>query len=452
MKNLSLINIANAIDGKLYCDPIFYNRCIKGAVIDSRQVEEDFLFFAVTGNRVDGHDYIDSVYEKKALVVVSEKMLDTDKPYILVESSLQALKKLAIFYRKQLDIPVVGITGSVGKTSTKEFVSSVLETKYKVLKTEGNFNNEIGLPLMVLKIRDYHEVAVLEMGISDFGEMTRLSEIAVPNICVLTNIGICHLENLVDRDGVLKAKSEIFINADENCKVILNGDDDKLATIHNIKGNKPLFYGEQENYECYCKNIKNNGVNGSCCDIYVGAECINVNVNIPGVHMIYNAMAAALVGKCLGLEMNQIKKGIESLRDAAGRVNIIKKEYTIIDDCYNANPVSMKASIDLLATANGRKIACLGDMLELGMNENELHYEIGNYLLEKKIDTVFLCGRLAKNIENAILAQDDNVDVYWFEDKDDLTKSLKFYLRAEDTVLIKASHSMGFVNIVNLLK
>lgn len=452
MKNLNLLSVANAINGEIHFNSCDYDKEISGAVIDSRLVRENFLFFAVKGAKVDGHNFIDDVYEKGALAVVSEKILDTEKPYILVESSLEALKLLAKFYRQQLNIPIIGISGSVGKTSTKEFVANVLSTKYKVLKTEGNFNNEIGLPLTILKIREEHEVAVIEMGISDFGEMTRLAEIAVPDICILTNIGICHLENLKDRDGVLKAKTEMFARAKMDCKVILNGDDDKLATVKEVNGRKVIFYGLDKSFNCFGDNIINHGIDGSACNIHINDEMISVNIKIPGIHMIYNALAAAVAGSMLGLSKEDIKHGIEEMTDAAGRVNIIRRKYTIIDDCYNANPVSMKASIDLLNTATGRKIAVIGDMLELGVKENELHYEIGEYIAKTDIDYVFVSGNLSKNIIKGyefIKSKKDNV--FWFENNYDLIYNLKQFVEKGDTILVKSSHSMHFEKIVEAL-
>ena len=208
MKSLTLENITKACDGKYVGDEALLGKQITGAVTDSRQVEKGFLFIPIKGERVDGHDFIPQVFDQGALAVLSEKELDNPAgPYILVDSSTDAMKEIAAFYRKNLTIPVVGITGSVGKTSTKEMISSVLSQKFNVLKTAGNFNNEIGLPLTIFRIRPEHEVAVLEMGISDFNEMHRLATMACPDVMVITNIGYCHLEFLGDRDGVLKAKT-----------------------------------------------------------------------------------------------------------------------------------------------------------------------------------------------------------------------------------------------------
>ena len=230
MKNMTLEHIAQACGGTYIGEECDRKKEIQGAVIDSRLVEEGYLFIPIRGARVDGHDFIPAVFEKGALAVLSERRLEHPAgPYILVDSTEEAMKQIAAFYRRSLDIKVVGITGSVGKTSTKEMIASVLSEKYRVLKTEGNLNNEIGLPLTIFKIREEHQVAVLEMGISEFGEMHRLAEMAQPDICVITNIGLCHLENLITRDGILKAKTESFEHLAPDGIAVLNGDDDKLC-------------------------------------------------------------------------------------------------------------------------------------------------------------------------------------------------------------------------------
>ena len=235
MEHMSLQEITTACGGTYYGEPSLLTREVSGVAIDSRKAGKDFLFVPIKGARVDGHSFIPQVMEQGALCTLSEHPLSDSSPYILVSSCAQALKDIAEHYRRALGIKVVGISGSVGKTSTKEMIASILEQKYSVLKTAGNFNNEIGLPLTVFQIQKEHEVAVLEMGISDFQEMNRLAKIAQPDICVLTNIGQCHLENLGDRDGVRKAKTEMFAHRRPGASIILNGDDDKLseiATVH----------------------------------------------------------------------------------------------------------------------------------------------------------------------------------------------------------------------------
>ena len=244
MKNMTLENIEKACGGRYIGTEAEKKTEVRGVVIDSRQVGSGYLFVAIPGEKVDGHKFIPDVFAKGAAAVLSEQQLeDPAGPYILVESTTKALRDLAEYYRKSLDIKVVGITGSVGKTSTKEMIASVLSEKYKVLKTEGNYNNEIGLPLTIFKIREEHQVAVLEMGISEFGEMDRLSTMANPDICVITNIGLCHLENLITRDGILKAKTESFAHLTPDGIAVLNGDDDKLCDKKVVNGKPAVFYG-----------------------------------------------------------------------------------------------------------------------------------------------------------------------------------------------------------------
>ncbi len=449
MKGLTLLNIAEAVNGKLHNGEQFKSE-IKGIAIDSRKVEEDFLFVAIKGERVDGHNFLTDVYEKGAVCsLVENEPVNITKPYIVVESTLQAIKDLAKYYRESLNIKVVGITGSVGKTSTKEFIASVLSTKYNVQKTQGNFNNEIGLPLTIFSITSEHEVAVLEMGISDFGEMHRLSKMARPDICVITNIGLCHLENLHTRDGILKAKTEMFDFANAGYNTVLNGDDDKLITVIPKGENDIIFYGLNNKNDIYAKSVENLGIEGSKAVIKAGKDEISVKINIPGVHMVSNAMAAIAVGKLLDLDVNQLKSGIENLESVGGRLNIIKSNgLTIIDDCYNANPVSTKSSLDVLEFGTGRKVAILGDMFELGENEVKLHYDLGQYLANKGIDAAVCIGTLSKNTYEGIKSLGFKGKMYYFTNVEDFFDNNESILIEGDTVLVKASHSMHFEQIV----
>ena len=376
MKNLTIKNLTEVCSGTYYGPETVMDREVSSITTDSRKIEKDSLFVPIVGERVDAHRFIPDVMSKGALVTLSERELENaDFPYIQVESSLQAVKDIAEFYLKQLQIPVVGITGSVGKTSTKEVIASVLKEKYRTLKTQGNFNNELGLPLTVFGLRAEHQIAVLEMGISDFGEMHRLAKIARPDTCVITNIGLCHLEFLKSRDGILKAKTEIFDFLKEDGHIILNGDDDKLITVTDVKGIKPVFFGVENKNGIWADEIESRGLKGIECRIHVKDESFKVLVPIPGRHMVYNALAGTAVGLTYGLTLDEIKAGIESLQSLSGRFHILeneKKNITVIDDCYNANPVSMKASLEVLQDALGRKVALLGDMGELGKNEVEM--------------------------------------------------------------------------------
>ena len=287
MKNLTLNNLARVCRGR-YCGGWEQGEQeVKSIVTDSRQTEPGALFVAIPGERVDGHVFIEDVIAKGALAVMSERDLGQRPfPYIQVESSLQAVKDMAQFYLEQLQIPVVGITGSVGKTSTKEVIASVLSQKFCVLKTKGNFNNELGLPLTVFGLRQEHEMAVLEMGINQFGEMTRLAKIARPDTCVITNIGPCHLEYLGSRDGVFRAKTEVFPYIKPGGRAVLNGDDDKLSEVERVNGSRPLFFGMSSSADVWADMLENHGLEGMRCRIHIGEDSFWVQIPIPGEHMI----------------------------------------------------------------------------------------------------------------------------------------------------------------------
>lgn len=454
MKNLTLENIAKVCGGVYVGSPEKREQEVQGIVTDSRKVEEGFLFVPIKGARVDAHDFIDGVIEKGALCTLTERELgEKSFPYIKVNSSLQAVKDIAEFYLKQLSIPVVGITGSVGKTSTKEMIAAVLEEKYNVLKTKGNFNNELGVPLTVFGLRPDHEIAVLEMGISDFGEMHRLAKIARPDTCVITNIGLCHLEFLKSRDGILKAKTEIFDFLESDGHVILNGDDDKLITVRDVKGIKPLFFGVDNHQGVWADEIESKGLKGISCQIHAGEESFKVLIPIPGRHMVYNALAGTAVGLTYGMNMEEIKKGIESLQSLSGRFHIIETgNRTIVDDCYNANPVSMKASLDVLQDALGRRVAILGDMGELGKEEVEMHREVGVYAAARDIDKIICVGELAGDMAEAARLAAPTKDIVHFAEKESLLEALPEMIRDGDTILVKASHFMEFEKVVEMLK
>ena len=455
MKNLTLENIAAVTAGTYHGDEGKKHLEVSSIEIDSRKVQPGGLFVAIKGERVDGHNFIKQVIDGGALAAISEHELPgSDFPYIQVKSSLQAVKDIAEFYLKQLHIPVVGITGSVGKTSTKEMVFSVLHQKYRVLKTEGNFNNELGLPLTVFRLRDDDQIAVLEMGISHFGDMHRLAKIARPHTIIMTNIGCAHLENLKTRNGILKAKSEIFDFIEPDATIIVNGDDDKLSTIKSVKGIKPQTFGFDHKNDFWADNLQSLGLKGTKCRLHTPSGDIDdVTVAMPGKHMVLNALAGAAAGIAYGLTLSQIKAGIEANESLAGRFNIIETgTFTIIDDCYNANPVSMKASLDALQDTDTRKVAILGDMGELGANERQLHADVGSYAAKLRIDSFLCVGPLSDGIASAIKASDPTKEVHHFTTKDDLLAKLDGLLHKGDTVLVKASHFMGFAQIVSALK
>lgn len=465
---MTLADIAAACGGRYIGSNKDRNREIRGAVTDSRLVEKDYLFIPIKGARVDGHQFIPEVFEKGALAVLSERELENPMgAYILVDSAEEAMKKTAAFYRRSLNIKVVGITGSVGKTSTKEMIASVLSQKYHVLKTEKNYNNEIGLPLTIFQIKKEHEVAVLEMGISDFGEMHRLAEMAYPDICVITNIGLCHLENLKTRDGILQAKTESFDHMAEGGIAVLNGDDDKLCDKKIVNGRPTVFYGIGKDAKCavtpegekllaekeiYATEVQVTGIGSTHAVIHVGEESFPVEIPIAGEHHVYNALAAVCTGVQLGLTLPEMKQGIESVQTLGGHGSLIQKDgIAIMNDCYNANPVSMMAAIDVLSKAAGRKIAVLGDMGELGTEEKQLHAMVGEHFAGKNVDALFCTGKLVKELAAAVRTCSPATEIFYCPDKRDLMDQLQNYKKSGDTILVKASHFMEFPEIVQEL-
>lgn len=452
MENITLEQILECCQGQYVGSREDLKREVTGIVTDSRKIVPGNLFVPLRGEKTDGHRYISQVLAAGALASLSEEELE-EQPgnYILVESALEAMQKIAAFYRNMLGLKVVGITGSVGKTSTKEMIAAVLSQHFRVHKTAGNFNNHIGLPLTIFGLEKDHEVGVLEMGISDFGEMDVLSSIAYPDICVITNIGLCHLENLKTRDGILKAKTECFHHMREPGKAILNGLDDKLNTIKEVNGASPVFYGRNGD-AAYAAEIRDLGLMGIRINLHLYGKVKEVTIPIPGEHNIYNALAAACVGHELGMDIEEICRGIESVETIGGRSNLIHvKGMTVIDDCYNANPVSMKASIDVLSKAAGRKIAVLGDMGELGREEKELHAQVGTYLSEKNIDILFCAGELSAEIAREA-EENPRCKVWHFSSKKDLIPVLLKEVKEGDTILVKASHFMEYPEIVEALK
>lgn len=455
MKELTLAQIAEACGGTLIGGNEAKEYTVTGVEIDSRRVKAGDLFVAIPGEKADGHKFIPDVL-KKGAYALSQQSLDVDGAYILVEDTVTAMKRLARFYRNTLDIKVVGITGSVGKTSTKEMIASVLGTKFRVHKTQGNFNNGIGLPLTIFQIEKEHQVAVLEMGISEFGEMHELADMAQPDIMVITNIGLCHLENLKTRDGILKAKTESFAHLKPDGVVILNGDDDKLSTVEQVAGRKPVFYGIRGRNLCetsVCADaVTEHGLEGMTAEFHTPQGDMEVFIPIPGEHNIYNALAATCVAEQLGLSMDEIKCGIAAASTISGRTNLIHtKGMTVIDDCYNANPVSMKASLDVLSKAGGRKIAVLGDMGELGEDEKRLHYEVGTYAGTLPIDLLFCVGTLSGKLAEGAKKQNPALTVKHYATREEMTEELLATVKEGDAVLVKASHFMEFPKVVAAL-
>lgn len=456
MQGMTLEKIAKACHGTYHGPKAGKTAEISMITTDSRKLEKACMFVAIKGARVDGNDFVPAAYEAGALCCLSEnEPADESKPYIVVESCYQALKDMAKLYRSLMeDVKIIGVTGSVGKTTTKEMIASVLSERFCTLKTQGNFNNEVGVPLTLFRLRGEHEVAIVEMGISDFGEMTRLSEMVCPDSCVITNVGQCHLENLHDRDGVLRAKTEIFTSMNPQGMIYLNGDDDKLVTVKEDGEKKITFFGMENTSGIYAKNMENLGLKGTKMTVVSADKEFEVMVPVPGKHMVLNALAAAAAALDLGMCVEEIQAGIAKFKPLGGHGSMIETEqYTILNDCYNANPVSMKAGLDVLSAVSGRKVAIIGDMFELGADEEQMHEEVGAYAGKKEIDVLICIGTLGgKCYQGAKETAGDTMQVVYYPTKEGAIADLSKLLQRGDTILVKASHGMHFEKIVAVLE
>jgi UDP-N-acetylmuramoyl-tripeptide--D-alanyl-D-alanine ligase len=451
---ITLEKIAQIVNGTFLGNTEGLQKQAIGLQSDSRKIKTGDIFAPIVGERVDGHDFIQKAFEAGAVCCFCEKDCDIKQGQygISVKSVVKAMLDLAEYIIKELSIPVVAVTGSVGKTTTKDMIASVLEQKYNVLKTAGNYNTNIGMPLMAAQMTREHNIAVLEMGMNSFGEIHNLSIAAKPKIAVITNVGVAHMEMLGSREGILKAKSEIFDGMNEKGIAILNSDNDKLQTLEGKIKQNILWYGIENKKGIYADNIKINGIEAITCDIHTTKGIFKANITVPGEHMVMNTLAATAVGLELGLTLEQIQKGIASFVPTKMRMNIIKTNgLTIINDVYNANPVSMKSSLDVLAVAQGRKVAILGFMGELGEKQAQMHKEVGEYVGEKNIDVLISIGEVA-DIYNEGAKQKGTKEVYHFDTQEDFWQNGISLLKEGDTVLIKASRSKQFEKTVEKLQ
>lgn len=416
-------------------------------VIDSRAIEHGDLFAAYKGERVDGHDYIAAAFDKGAACCLAERVPEGEtRPILLVDDVQTALEKIAADYRSTLNLPVVGITGSVGKTSAKEMIAAVLSQKYKVLKTEGNLNNQIGVPMTISRITRQHEIAVVEMGISGFGEMTQLASIARPTMAVYTVIGHAHLEFLHDLDGVLRAKTEMLALMPDEAPVLMNGDDEKQRDFR-CRQSKTL-YGLGEGCDLRAVDVQPLGEEGTALRIVGLGRDFRAVIPSLGKHLIYAALEGAAVGIRFGLSDAEIAAGIAAFRVVGRRAAVVETgKLTLIDDCYNANPDSTRFGIDTLLSLPGRHVAILGDMLELGEDSPRMHYALGRYAREQGVDVLLCAGPNSR--EGARAFGEGGI---WFDSREALIAALPQQLRAGDRVLVKASLGMHFDKVAEAVK
>lgn len=412
---------------------------------DSRQMKNGGMYIPLKGERFDGHNFIESAFQTGAQAIISEKDVNyEDKIVIKVKDTHQALKDMASYLRNHRPVKVVGVTGSVGKTSTRDMVYSVVKQKYKTLKTEGNYNNEIGLPLTILRYHD-EEVLVLEMGMNHLQEMSRLSMIARPDIACITNVGTAHIGELGSRENILKAKLEIINGMKEGSTLIINQDNDMLQTVE-LPHLNVVRVGKGKEASIQASHIVLEETKSSFEVEYQGKKEI-IEVPVQGEHNISNALIAIAVGIELNISLEDIKKGIQEFKLTKNRMDILEKNHkTVIDGTYNASVDSMKSSIDVLANYKKRKVAILADMLELGDYSQQLHEEVGSYVASKGIDILVCVGKEAKYIYQK--ARESMKDVYYFESNQEVIARLDELLKEDDVILVKGSHSMNLKEVV----
>jgi len=430
-------------------DPKYAEVSFYGANNDTRLIQPGQLFVALQGVR-DGHDYIPTALEKGAAAVLCTRC-DGDYPAIIVEDTRIALGQIAAGERKRIGMKVVGITGSVGKSTTKEMIACVLGSTYKVAKTPANHNNDIGMPMAVLSIPEDTQVAVLEMGMNHFREIAYLTNIARPDVAVIINIGTMHMEHLGSQEGILKAKLEILEGMEENSPLILNGDDTLLWNSQKQLTRKITYFGWQNSDCTVCGNDVAQGEGRISFTAASGDVTIPVILPLEGEHYVPDALAAISVGLTLGVAPTAIAESLSSFQNLAGRQEIFStKGYTIIKDCYNAGPESMAAALMVLGSKPGRRIAVLGDMLELGVCTQAEHYRIGRIAAEKA-DMVFAygpnSGRVISGCITGGMAEDKALA---FEDRSLLAEALKRKAKPGDTLLFKGSHGMHMELILEL--
>lgn len=450
MLELNLQEIVKATNGALLKEADVKE--IKAVSTDTRKIEEGTMFIALKGENFNGNNYVLDAFNKGAKIAIVDEVkcdlneLKENVALIKVENTGRALMDLAKFYREKLGLKVVGITGSAGKTSTKDLVAAVLSDKYKVFKTKGNFNNEIGLPLMILELDSTYDVAILEMGMRGLGQIRELVEIASPDLGIITNIGISHIEILKTRENILKAKMEIATFFDKNNTLVVCGNDDFLGALPEAEY-KIVKTGVGENFEIGAKNIALEELSSKF-TVYDGKKEEEFSLDMPGEHNISNLMLGIAIAKELGVSFEEMKKGLNNIEATSMRLELIKKDgFSILNDCYNSSPVAVKSAIDVMKNLEGkRRMAVLGTMRELGHKSEEAHEEIGKYAKENGIEKVLCFGDFSENIKEGY---GEGCTVY--KNKEELINDLLNIICEGDIILVKASRSLKFEEITKAL-
>ena len=429
---------------------------------DSRKIKKGDMFVPLVGENFDGHKFLKEVMNLGACGFITSEEHDwqfdgdiREKIVIKVEETLKAFQQTAEFHRNKFDIPVIGVTGSAGKTSTKDMIYEVLSKKYKVLKNEGNLNNQIGLPMTLLNLKAEHEVAVVEMGMSSFGEISTLSKIAKPHISIITNIGLAHIGKLGSRQNIHKAKMEIFDGMEPDGLVCLNGDDGLLFGLKDLLKYTTEFYGLQEGLNIKAYNVKVTDELYTTFNVEINSREYLFAVPIPGMYCVYNALAAICVGLRFKIAIEDIIEALKDYKPSSMRMNImnLSKEIKLINDAYNANPNSMEEALRVMKNLPGpRKIAVLGDMLELGEWTRQAHIDIGKSVVKNGINHLVALGKNSKYIaEGAADAGMSQRKIYTCDDIYDVNEYIKGLIRDGDVILVKGSRGMKMEGIVDFI-
>ncbi|HEY8499407.1 MAG TPA: UDP-N-acetylmuramoyl-tripeptide--D-alanyl-D-alanine ligase [Clostridia bacterium] len=446
MDRMRADKIASWIGGKLVGNPGIETDTVS---TDTRKMKTGSLFFAIRGKNFDGHDFIGKAFDNGAVMVVSDTYVTPPegRAAVIVDDTVSALGHLAEKYLATYNIPVIAITGSVGKTTTKEMVAQILSTQYNVHKTIGNFNNNIGLPLSVFQLEREHTAAVFELGMNALGEIEYLSRIIRPDIAVITNIGISHFEKLGSRQNILRAKLEVTKGMKDSGILILNGDDELLSGLNGLLNMNVVYYGINENIPLHAFGIETMGEEGVRFLVNIRNEDVEIVLSVPGIHQVSNALAAIACGIELGVSNENIKKGLACYSHEKMRLDIVGiKGVKVINDTYNAAPSSMRAALSVLREVAGknRSIAVLGDMYELGSLAGEAHKEVGRTVANERIDYLVAVGELAKDYcAGALEAGMDGKIISHYTDAKDAVPYLKSIICPDDVVLFKGSRGMS---------
>lgn len=450
MEQITVKELLEATGGRLLCGSA--DTPVEHISIDSRMMKGNDLFVPLMGEKVDAHNFIAQAVAGGAVAVFTSKhqQMEAEQAWILVDDTKQALQAVGTYYRNCLSLPLVGITGSVGKTTTREMIAAALSAKFNVYKTPANLNSQVGVPITLSEITSKDQIGVIELGMSEPGELTVIARIAQVDMAVITNVGVTHIEQLGTQENIYKEKVTIQDGMKQGGILFLNGDDEWLKNTRARDGYETVYYGTHNNSEYYAVDIHLEDGYPAFTAVH-GDERVAIKLQVMGLHQVQNAMVALAVADKNRVPMADAARCLEEFKGFVGRQQVYQtSSITIIDDSYNASPVSMKASIDILVSMKqaARRIAVLADMKELGEQAERFHYEMGLYLSNKSVDVVLTLGNLAMEIIKGIQEQNHDIEVHHFEEAAILKSWLETGIHPGDSILFKGSNSMRLGEVV----